>query len=205
MRTKQGVAVLNFETQVIRWAIFSCATASLLLLSACSGTSQNHNLALAPAPPVFDPYAVEEPLDMATIRPAGGFVTADFNPGIDRTSVNSLRAERQQAGCSTRERFDRKHLIAYQWGRTQENRVGLEIDGLGIDSMDVEAIKLEYTLRLQPHKTKKERCLSASNWQGMLGSAYNELYMREGNDTVWRDLREFRDDVESRVDTLLGN
>jgi hypothetical protein len=206
MKLTKGVAVaLSFETQVLKWAILSCAAASLLLLCGCTGNSSKNHAALAPSPPAFDPFAIEEPVDMARIRPASGFAGAGYGAMVDQTTYAALRANKPEPrDCSVRQRFDKSYLIAYQWGRTGENKLGLNIDGVGFDSMKVEAVTLEYTLRLQPWKTKKERCLYDSNWQGMIGSGYNELYVREGQN-IWKEFRDFQDDVGSRLDTLMGN
>lgn len=111
-------------------------------------------------------------------------------------TANSFKDIIKRDGCHIKDRFDRKAVLAYQWGR---NRIGLDIDGIGYDSMDLEEIKMTYRLRLQNHKRKKEKCRYNSSWQGMIGSSINEFYKRE-DDTVMQRFDALKKAVKNRMD-----
>lgn len=90
--------------------------------------------------------------------------------------------------CSLGDRFDRGEVIAYEWDRS---RLGVDVDGLNMGGGAVDAVKLEYTLRLQHERSSEQACRYPSPWQGIAGSAYNELFLRQ-EDTVWQELRAMR-------------
>lgn len=83
--------------------------------------------------------------------------------------------------CALAERFDHQALLAYQWGR---NRVGLNVDRVSIDGGEVigsdlaEEVKMTYRIKLQNKKGRAEKCRYNSSWQGVIGSSYNEFYLR---------------------------
>lgn len=138
------------------------------------------------------------PEQFGAMEPAAGqgFVHEDSYPQEPAASHRTaLDKNDLPAGCSLGDRFDRTETIAYQWG---QNRIGFTHDA---DGADVKGGFLRYKLKFQPHQTSKERCKYKSSWQGLVGSAYNELYLRESN-TVWQDLKSLRADGESRLDTL---
>ena len=172
------------------------------LLSACS-TPSSHSASLAPSPPQrviierVHQYA-SVPVSLSQIEAASGPIAEDPRAVLALNSNNSPK------GCRVKERFDRKYLIAYQWGRAGESKLGLDVDGVGFDSMNVEGVMLEYKLRLQPIANKKDRCRYNSNWQGFLGSGYNEFFLRD-DDTVWQHLDEFQDEWSDNLDELFDN
>ncbi|MCB1782751.1 MAG: hypothetical protein KDI13_02035 [Alphaproteobacteria bacterium] len=193
----------------------------LLVLTGCS-TSQNASIALAPAPPDYpftlssdkardghaslgmimpgqiEPGAGEVhraliPSGIAALYPdvaSGDGLSQDVSGGLGVTSAKS------NGRCTIRDRFDNKSLLAYQWGR---NRVGLNVRGVHVGDAQIQQVKIEYRLRLAAEKTRREKCLYDRSWQGLMGSGYNEFFLRE-NDTVWEDLREMRRDLENRLD-----
>ncbi len=110
----------------------------------------------------------------------------------------ALRAEQTSKKCSIKDRIDRDDLIAYQWGR---NRLGVDVDGINMRSTEMESIKFQYTLRLQDHKTRKEKCRYESGWQGMIGSGYNEMFIRQ-EDTIWKQIDKIKNDAEDALDKL---
>lgn len=95
--------------------------------------------------------------------------------------------------CNIKTRFDKDAVLAYEWGR---NRLGFDVNGLEIGNSSIEEIKLEYKLNLQSQKTFEQRCRFASPWQGLIGSAYHELIIRE-DDTIWQELRQIRIDFQN--------
>lgn len=114
----------------------------------------------------------------------------------NRAGSAALSSSEPEKKCRINDRFDRKALVAYHWDR---NRLALDVDGINLGGSGNKGVRLEYRLRLQPGKTRKEKCLYESNWQGLIGSGYHELFVRE-NDTVWQELRRMRRDVMHRLD-----
>lgn len=172
------------------------------LVAGCS--SDITTASLAPPPPEFDAEAAGEQITKLSIEPvigAGqglGTHGVSGDPAPEAVSV-ALQVEARPKGCRVQDRFDKKALLAYEWGG--RSRLGLDVDGLSYDSYDVEQVKVEYRLRFQQYKTAKERCRYGSSWQGMLGSGYNELFVRE-NDTIWQELNVLENDVEDGWDTI---
>ena len=203
MRTKVEPAETQAGSHLQRVSLTVLLFLSSGLLAACSATSTSASL--APAPPRSYPVIIERvqqyaatPVSLSQIEAASGPI-AD-----DPRDVLALEASAVPKGCRVKERFDRKHLIAYQWGRAGESKLGLDVDGIGFDSMEVEGVMLEYRLRLQPLANKKDKCRYASNWQGIVGSGYNEFFARE-TDTVWQHLDEFQDEWADKLDTLFSD
>lgn len=184
-----------------------CAVVALLLVSGCAASSRDY--ALAPPPPREDLTTFQLDRNKAQAYAASETLSViETASGLPALSEQAIMAAEQEAAslkdCRIQDRFDRDGTaIAYQWGQSHRNRLGLEVDGIGFDGGSLEGMKLTYTMRLQPKKTKKERCRYNSHWQGLIGSGYNELMLREKN-TVWQELRKLSSDVEGRLDTLTG-
>ncbi len=87
--------------------------------------------------------------------------------------------------CSISKRFDRKAMVAYEWDR---NRLSVDLDGV---TGGETGMRVEYKIRLQPEKTRAQKCRYNSKWQGLVGSGYNELILRK-EDTVWQEIKEIR-------------
>jgi len=117
----------------------------------------------------------------------------------DHAAQASLQAEEVAKACSLRHRFDRKALIAYEWG---DNRLGLDMDGVNMAGADIKAAMVTYRFRFSPdrkvaYKTKREKCRYHSKWQGLIGSGYNEFFVRE-DDTVVQGVSSFIKDGVSQ-------
>lgn len=160
----------------------------LPFLTAC-GTwdyygGSDRRVALAPAPPPFDPSAfpqeVEvagsafraEPIDIAAMQKA-------------RENSAALQAETYSAGCSIGDRFDRG--AALSWRFDDSRRMDLNIRG---DGVALETVKISYTHKFGgPPKPKKDKkkCQYDSQFQGIIGSAYNEMFRRK-EQTIWNQL-----------------
>ena len=167
---------------------------------------------MAPAPPAFDLSSDTQPYGPPHIMAFSGqpvvfpshITLSDMGmPGQDadyyaqQTALRETTAESKK--CSIKDRIDRDAVVAYQWG---QNRVGLRVRGLDIVGGEgIDQVKLEYKLRLQPHKTRKEKCRYQSNWQGIIGTGYNEMFVRE-KDTVWDQIDEFTDQAEDTIDKI---
>ncbi len=166
---------------------------------------------MAPAPPAFDPSAPYEPAQPTRLMaftgqpiPFPSHIPLS-DPGLTQpggttyAQRTALKAEGESGkGCRIQDRFDRGAVVAYQWG---DNRISLDVDGLSLSSQEIEAVKFEYKLKLQPQKTRKEKCRYESAWQGMAGSGYNELFKRKEN-TIWNQLEKIGDDAEDALDKL---
>jgi hypothetical protein len=163
--------------------ILSSAFFALCLGSGCtsssSGVSAGNTLV---QPPRYDISAVQ-------LAPSQDMVVGDLpvaplyevEPYVPQSHVVTDRVAYEAKGaakksCHVKDRFDRKELVAYEWG---QNRMGFDVDGLGLTGGSVENVQFSYRLRLQNYKTKKERCRHNSSWQGLLGSSYNELVVRD--------------------------
>lgn len=166
---------------------------------------------MAPPPPTFDVNATYEPGVPSRLMAFNGqaipfpsHISLTDHAGMPLSqdalgSKAALKTEPQAKKCRIQDRFDRDQLIAYQWNGV--NRLGLDVDGISLGSSELEGVKVQYTLKLQNHKTRKEKCRYDSHWQGMLGSAYNEFYLRKEN-TVWQQLDDITDDAEEAWDKL---
>lgn len=170
-------------------------TVAVLMLAGCSSSSDS--AFLAPAPPEFDFNAPRQPITTVDIAPpAGGMETQPVDETLDESVVAALEEQRIPAKCRIKDRFDRKDVLAFEWG---QNRLSFDVAGLGLDSYEIEKVRVRYRLRFQDYKTKKERCRYASSFQGLIGSGYNEFFVRK-NDTVWEELKKLRGDVEDGLD-----
>jgi hypothetical protein len=101
--------------------------------------------------------------------------------------------ESKQLGCNIRDRFDRAATLAYNFD-DQQSRVSLHLGlngpSLGDPSqMEFKSVLVRFTHKFsKPPESKREKCRFQSNFQGLIGSAYNEFFVRN-NFTVWHELR----------------
>lgn len=177
---------------------------SLMATLAAGCSSDMTTASLAPPPPKFDANVAREQITKLSIESVIGAGQGLGTQGVSGAPAPAavsvaLQVEARPKGCRVQDRFDKKALLAYEWGG--RSRLGLDVDGLSYDSYEVEQVKIEYRLRFQEYKTTKERCRYNSNWQGILGTGYNELFIRE-NDTIWQELDILENDVEDSWDTI---
>lgn len=91
------------------------------------------------------------------------------------------------AGCDLGDRFDNDHALAYNFSDGQ-SRIGLGLDmDSGFHGVQFNAVRVEFRFKLQPIKSRKEKCHYNSQWQGLVGSSYNEFFLRRNN-TIWREI-----------------
>jgi len=176
---------------------FCVLAITLFMVSGCATDSRRY--ALAPPPPAFNPanaaLAMTRPADLNDITPASmeGFTAAPIadSTTLSDAEISAAMAARRKAfvsECSIGDRFDRDLTLAYNFSDGQ-TRLGLDIDGLSYDSLNIEAVKLEFRYRFSAGKAKKEKCRYESGFQGLVGSAYNEFVRREHN-TIWNDIED---------------
>lgn len=139
--------------------------------------------------------------DVSSLQPAsGGFAQIASATMIDEMRGRAALSKKSQTKeCRLKDRFDRKALLAYQWDRS---KIALDLDGVGVGFggfKKLEGVKIEYKLRLQREKPPRERCRYDSKWQGLIGSGYNEFFVRE-DQSVWEDLRKMKKDAARFVD-----
>jgi hypothetical protein len=203
---KTVVQALKVQERQGFWLLSAAALASVACLVSCAPTT--NKASLAPPPPEALLASLQAPsarptvfaaTELSKIETASGFPVAIEDPA----ALALKQPTRLEQGCSVKDRFDRKYAIAYQWGMGGQNKIGLDVDGVGIGG-DIEGARLEYVLRLQADVPRKERCRNKSNWQGIVPTGYHELFVRE-TDTVWGELRKLTDDVDSRLDTLFDD
>lgn len=172
--------------------LFVCSAS---FLAACGG----HQKGYAPKPPEFhSASAVLQAEDLANIAPAAGSSMAAETRRAHAESTAqrlAMKAEAARAECRFKDRFDRDDLIAYEWG---QSRLGLDVDGIGYDSMELEEVKLTFSMNLQPIKSKKQLCRRDSSWQGMIGSGYNELIVHDGA-VIEQKYNELRAKFDDRI------
>lgn len=165
---------------------------SLPTLAGCNNVHTTQ--ALAPAPPERNYSHISE-----TSSPKE-LIIIENSQVISEPSIiyTSLSEDTDKPKCKINHRFDNKAVVAYEWDRS---RIALDFDGIGLDwdgFTEFEQVKLEYRLKFSPEKTKKERCRYPSRWQGLVGSGYNEFFLRDEN-TVWEELREIRKDFRKKI------
>ncbi|PCK00448.1 MAG: hypothetical protein COA45_01325 [Zetaproteobacteria bacterium] len=186
---------------------------SLLALSGCVTTGKSEPL--APSPPSvasssfsaqqshipYQPHYFSAPMQVALLRVDTAPITESslgVPPEINAEYLPLKGASSSSSKCGIKDRFDRKAILAYEWGRS---RLALDVDGLNLSGGSERAIRLEYKMRFQPEKTKKQRCRYSSSWQGLIGSGYHELFVRE-EDTVWEEAKDVKRSVMQYVNRV---
>lgn len=174
--------------------------AMTMLMFAMTGCA-SHRFSVAPAPDFSDRRAYGLPqsgvavyaeADLDAIAPAA-FEGIAANDRRNDGRSSAFEGAAYQSGCSIGDRFDNDMTLAYDFDDGQ-SRLGLDvdIDGLGISdigNVEVTQIRVEFRYRFQPERPRKERCRYPSAFQGLVGSAYNEMFRREEN-TVWNELED---------------
>lgn len=110
-------------------------------------------------------------------------------PGYSTRVFYSSAETAVDDGCGIRDRFDTKGLFAYY---SQDRRKRLSFHTGGFDEA---VVRYSFKLRngLDKKEKKKVNCLYDSRFQGILGSVYNEMYLREGENAF----DEARDKMET--------
>jgi len=116
--------------------------------------------------------------------------------GDIKVALDDKNNKKSNKKCRIKDRFDRKAILAYEWGY---KRIALDVDGVNLKGNSRKGIKLEYKMNLQRKKKKIQKCRYKSKWQGLIGSGYHEMFVRE-NDTVWGELRSIKSKVTNYMD-----
>ena len=194
MRKRERQSRIKF----LRHGAVLCA---LLTFTACSSSGSYSTAKLAPLPPDarIKGYQVASAQDAANISPAAGRATRSHSDTARHTRPVLAAKNGGDVNCSIKDRFDNDALLAYEFGTNQRSRFSFDVDGLNLDSSGIEAIKVSFTYRLQADKTKDQRCRYSSGYQGLIGSGYNELYIRDSGHTVWKEIDDVRGEIEDRL------
>lgn len=173
----------------------------LLFLGACADTSFEQSFerkayrAHAPfffinnEPPTAGEVLLED--EDSVYRPMAGLNLAE---DVDRRrdgGAGYIPDMRLPAGCSLRDRFDRDGALAYNFSDGQ-SRLSLHMDmgNVGFGGVEVDKVMIKFRYKFQDGvSSRKERCRYPSGFQGLIGSGYNEFFLRK-NDTVWDALRD---------------
>lgn len=162
----------------ITWHLEMALLAVLsFFLTGCVSSSSDSQLSyLAPPPPAQDMANVSYD-EMMTIEAMDTKIVAASIPTAAQYKTNM-----QEPDCTMRQRLDRDNDLAYQWGDDQRHRLSFDVEGLDLSpfggSLEIENVRLEYKIRLQKFKEKRERCRGGNNWQGLVGSGYREILQK---------------------------
>jgi len=104
------------------------------------------------------------------------------------------RNDSKALGCDLGTRFDNSSALAYQFDNRQSRvSLHLSVDGPSFSNpgnLEFNSVMVRFTHKFQkPPKSRSENCLFPSKVQGLLGSAYNELFIRN-NYTILDELKD---------------
>lgn len=114
---------------------------------------------------------------------------------IDRPEKLGLsETESKALGCKIGDRFDRGATLAYNF-KDDQSRLALHLrmDGPKLSDpsrLEINTVMFRFTHKFsKPPEGNKKKCRIQSSFQGILGSGYNELFIRN-NYTIWKELRD---------------
>lgn len=108
----------------------------------------------------------------------------DDNPVKKAVRLGLSRDESKALGCSMGDRFDRGAALAYNFSDKQ-SRVALHLSLSGPSFSDpgrleVDSVMVRFTHKFQkPSRAQEKKCLFPSQVQGVIGSVYNEFFVRD--------------------------
>lgn len=165
-----------------------CVLPTIILLSlACGGCAGPERRPLSFEPPAESSWVSAQ--QAGYYAPIPGKTETILLPGEsdDARPLVTLAMR----GCSIKDRFDRSSTLAYNF-EDGKNRLEFNLDGKGPTFSDpgrleFKGVAVRFVHKFQNIKSPKERCRYESPVQGLVGSVYNEFYLRE-NDTVFQEL-----------------
>ena len=124
-----------------------------------------------------------------------GLSPADYDPQYKESSpkLGLSEDEAKALGCDLGDRFDRGATLAYHF-KDNQSRLAfhLSLEGPKFSDptrLELNSVLLRYTHKFsKPPANKRDKCRFQSSLQGLLGSAYNEFFVRNSF-TVWKELR----------------
>lgn len=128
-------------------------------------------------------------------------MAAGYTPGWSGSASSSSYRPSAQAfgqgggeGCGFAGRFDNRSALAYNFDDNR-SQIGLNMSlndhGSGMVNVSRAVIVFRYKFdRVKsPAREEKEKCRYASPWQGLVGSSYNELFLRDHN-SLWGEVKD---------------
>jgi len=124
-----------------------------------------------------------------------GLLASDYDQKFEENRMKLGLSEDQSKalGCDIGDRFDRGATLAYNF-KDDQSRIALHLNMEGPQFSDpshfqVNSVMVRYTHKFsKPPASKREKCRFQSSVQGLLGSAYNEFFIRNSF-TVWKEIR----------------
>lgn len=124
-----------------------------------------------------------------------GLSVADYDPAALKNPAKLGLSEGQSKalGCDITDRFDNSAALAYNF-KDNQTRLSLHLSVSGPSfsdptNMEFNSVVLRYTHKFsKPPASQRDRCRFQSSFQGLIGSAYNEFFLRN-NYTIWKELR----------------
>ncbi len=95
-------------------------------------------------------------------------------------------------GCSFSGRFDNRSALSYNFDDNRSQlgfNMSVNDHGSGMVNVSRAVIVFRYKFDQVKSPPREEKCRYASHWQGLVGSSYNELFLREHN-TLWGEVRD---------------
>lgn len=171
---------------------------SCFLLSACSIGQEatfsppNHmtsaDIKLAPAPAIS---SVEQGRNFEEFYPEN---QPEAQKGKTTIKLGLGREASKALGCDMGDRFDRGAALSYNFDNHQTRlSLHLSVDAPSLSNpgnLGLNTAMVRFTHKFQkPSKTEEAKCLYPSKVQGLLGSVYNEFFVRE-NYTILDELKD---------------
>jgi hypothetical protein len=124
-----------------------------------------------------------------------GLSVSDYDPkSLDTPEKMGLSESQSKAmGCNIGDRFDRGAALVYNF-KDNQTRLALHLNMNGPSfsdpsNLEFKSVMVRFTHKFsKPLERKRDKCRIQSSFQGIIGSAYNELFIRN-NYTVWQELR----------------
>jgi hypothetical protein len=96
-------------------------------------------------------------------------------------------------GCKITDRFDNRSTIAYNFDDRHQLAFNMAINDDG-GSMGVSRAVVVFHYKFDAPKpsrsdARRAKCRYDSHWQGLVGSTYNELFLRDHN-SVWTQMKD---------------
>ncbi len=102
----------------------------------------------------------------------------------DMVRLGLSRNESKTLGCDMGDRFDKSAALAYNFSN-QKTRLSLHlsVDGPSLSNpsnLEFNSLLVRFTHKFQkPSKSQQKKCQFPSQVQGLVGSIYNEFFVRE--------------------------
>lgn len=119
---------------------------------------------------------------------------SDINKKKTVIKLGLSKNESKALGCDIGDRFDNGAALAYNFSdQKSQLSLHLSVDGPSFSdpgNLEFNSVLVRFTHKFQkPSKSEANNCLFPSHVQGILGSAFNEVFVRD-NYTILDELKE---------------